>query len=326
MKIFIFIDKIRTNMDRNLALEFVRVTEAAAIAASEYVGKGDKIGADKAATEAMRQRFNSVDIKGRVVIGEGERDKAPMLYIGEEVGSGNGPEIDIAVDPIEGTNSVAFGFPNSIAVFAAGPKGSLLSAPDTYMNKIAVGPHIGNAVHLDNSIEENLQAVSRKLNKKIEDVTVIVLDRPRHKDLIDEIRRVGARVILIPDGDVAGAIAPSLPDSGIDILLGTGAAPEGVIAATAIKCLGGFMQGRLSPINEEDKKRVIEKGNDPDKLLELDDMARGDQLQFAATGIIDGPILKGVSYTNHGVKTHSIVMRTKTKTIRFLETTHHLHI
>ena len=311
-------------MDRNLALEFVRVTEAAAIEASKWIGKGDKIAADKAATEAMRSRFSSVDVKGTVVIGEGERDKAPMLYIGEEVGSGKGPEIDIAVDPIEGTNSVAYGYPNSIAVFAAGLKGTLLHAPDMYIHKIAVGPQAKDVVHLDKSVKENVEAVAEAHGKPVSEVTVIVLDRDRHEKLIKEIRDAGARVRLIGDGDVAGGIAPCLPDSGVDMLLGIGAAPEGVIATTAIKCFGGFFQGRLAPKNDEERERAKSMGVDPDKLLEMEDLAKGDRVMFAATGIVDGPLLKGVTTSEHGIKTHSLVMRSKTKTIRFIEAHHHV--
>lgn len=311
-------------MDRNLALEFVRVTEAAAIAASEWIGKGDKNAADKAATEAMRSRFNYVDVKGTVVIGEGERDEAPMLYIGEKVGSGKGPEIDIAVDPLECTNSVAFGYPNAISVFAAGPKGTLLNAPDVYMNKIAVGPKAKGAVHLDNSVKENVRAVAKALGKSAGEVTVMVLDRPRHEQLIKEIREAGARVKLVSDGDVAGAIAPCLPESGVDMLLGIGAAPEGVIGAVGVKCLGGFFQGRLKPKDENETKRIRKMGADPHKLFEMDELAIGNDLQFAATGILDGPMLKGVTTSAHGVKTHSIVMRTKTRTIRYIEAHHHI--
>jgi len=312
-------------MDRNLALEFVRVTEAAAIAAAEWIGKGESKLADRAAVEAMRSRFNSVDIQGTIVIGEGERDKAPMLYIGEKVGSGTGPEIDIAVDPIEGTNSVAYGYPNSIAVFAAGPKGTLLNAPDTYMDKIAVGPAAKDAVHLDNSVKENIDSVAKALGKPVQDVVVIILERDRHEKLVKEVRETGARVHLIPDGDVAGGIAPCLPESGVDILLGIGAAPEGVIAAVAIKSLGGFFQGRLAPPNDDHLARIKAMGRDPSKLLSIEDLAKGDKLQFAATGIVEGPILKGVSVTEHGIITHSIVMRSKTRTIRHIETQHHLH-
>lgn len=312
-------------MDRNLALEFVRVTEAAAIAASEWVGKGDKKAADKAATEAMRSRFGSVDVKGTVVIGEGERDKAPMLYIGEKIGTGKGMEIDIAVDPIEGTNSVAYGHPNSIAVFAAGPKGTLLHAPDIYMNKIAVGPQAADAgVHLDNSVRDNIERVAKACGKPADEVTAIVLDRPRHEQLIKEIREAGARVRLISDGDVAGGIAPCMPESGVDILMGIGAAPEGVIATTAVKCFGGFFQGRLAPKDDAESDRAKSMGVDPGKLLEMEELASGDSLMFAATGIVEGPILKGVTTSKHGIMTHSTVMRSKTRTIRSIETRHHL--
>ncbi len=311
-------------MDRNLALEFVRVTEAAAIASSEWVGKGDAKAADKAATEAMRARFNFVDIKGTVVIGEGERDEAPMLFIGEKVGSGKGPEIDIAVDPLECTNSVANGYPNAISVFAAGLKGTLLNAPDIYMDKIAVGPAAKNLVHLDYTPKRNIEAVAKALGKKVSEVTVMVIDRPRHEQLIKDIRSVGARVKLITDGDVAGAIATCMPDSGVDLLLGIGAAPEGVIGCVGVKCLGGFMQGRLKPKDDAQKLRAEKMGHDTSKLLEMEDMARGDELQFSATGIIDGPLLKGITTSSHGIKTHSISMRTKTKTVRFIDTIHHL--
>lgn len=311
-------------MDRNLALEFVRVTEAAAIAASEWIGKGDKKAADKAATEAMRSRFNYVDVRGTVVIGEGERDEAPMLYIGEKVGSGKGPEIDIAVDPLECTNSVAFGYPNAISVFAAGPIGTLLNAPDAYMNKIAVGPKAKGAVHLDNSAKDNVEAVAKALGKSASEVTVMVLDRPRHEQLIKEIREAGARVKLISDGDVAGAIAPCLPESGVDMLLGIGAAPEGVIGAVGVKCLGGFFQGRLKPKDDKERERIRKMGSEPDKLFDMGELAKGDELQFAATGILDGPMLKGITTSEHGMKTHSLVMRAKTKTIRYVEAHHHI--
>ena len=313
-------------MHGELVLEFVRVTEAAAIAASEWIGKGQKKLADHAATEAMRTRFSSMGIKGKVVIGEGEKDEAPMLYIGEEVGSGEGPEIDIAVDPIEGTNSVAYGYPNSISVFAAGPKGTLLHAPDTYMDKISVCPEAADSgVHLDNSVKDNLERVAKACGKKVKEVTVVVLERPRHEKLIKEVREAGARVRLISDGDVAGAMAPCLPESGIDVLMGIGGAPEGVISTAAVKCFGGFFQGRLAPKNDEHAERARKMGVDPEKLLEMEDLAKGDDLVFAATGIVEGPILKGVTGTGFGnVTTHSLVMRTKTNTVRFIEAHHHL--
>ncbi len=309
-------------MDRNLALEFVRVTEAAALASARWMGKGDKKAADNAAVEMMRKIFNNLDIDGTVVIGEGERDEAPMLYIGEKVGTGKGHKIDIAVDPLECTNSVAYGRPNAISVLAAGPKGSLLHAPDTYMDKIAVGPDAVGVIDLDATVEENITAVAKALNKDIKDVTVIVLDRERHEKLIREIRSIGARIVLIPDGDISGAIAPSMPESGIDLLLGIGAAPEGVIAAAAIKCLGGEMQGRLHFRNEEEKVRAKAMGiQDLNQKMTQDDLVQAPSM-FAATGISSGPLLKGVRYTSDGAVTHSLVMREKSKTKRFIETHH----
>ncbi|NQV09136.1 class II fructose-bisphosphatase [Candidatus Woesearchaeota archaeon] len=312
-------------MDKNLALEFVRVTEEAAIASAHWVGKGDKKAADQAAVDLMRKRFNSIDINGRVVIGEGERDEAPMLFIGEKVGTGKGLEIDIAVDPLECTNSVAYGRPNAISVLAAAPKGCLLGAPDTYMNKIAVGPKAKGKVNLDFSVEKNLKIVAESLDKDIEDVTVIVLDRERHEKLIDDIRDAGSRIILITDGDIAGGVAPSLDYSGIDMLMGIGAAPEGVITAAALRCLGGEIQGRLNFRNQEEKKRAKEMGiKDFDKKFMTEDLAKGDKIMFAATGVIDGPLLKGITFTKDSAKTHSIVMRQKTKTIRFIDALHKL--
>lgn len=312
-------------MERNLALEFVRVTEAAAIACAKWLGKGDKHGADGAAVKEMRDRFNYVDIDGRVVIGEGERDEAPMLFIGEKVGSGNGPKMDIAVDPLECTNSVAYGRANAISVLAAAPEGALLGAPDTYMDKIAVGPEAAGAVDLDFTVERNLKNVAKALGKPVGEVTVVVLDRERHEQLIKDIRAAGARILLISDGDIAGAVAPSLQQSGIDMLLGTGAAPEGVIAASAIKCLGGDFQGRLSFRNEAEEKRAKEMGIERlDAKLHIEDLARGEHCLFAATGVTDGPMLKGIQFTHHGIFTHSIVMRAKSKTVRFLSTQHHV--
>ncbi len=310
-------------MDRNLALELVRVTEGAAIASAKWVGKGRKKLADDAAVEAMRARFNNIDLDGTVVIGEGERDEAPMLYIGEKIGTTKGPQIDIAVDPLEGTNICAYGGFNALSVLAAGPKGSLLHAPDTYMDKIAVGPGV-TGFDLDYSVEENIKAVAKSLKKDVEEVTVIILDRKRHQDLIKEVRRVGARIILIGDGDIAGAIAPAMPESNIDMLLGIGAAPEGVIAAAALRCLGGQMQGRLKFRNEEEEIRAKKMGiTDFEKKYEAEDLAKGDRLQFVATGVTDGTILKGVNFTSHGAKTSSLVMRSYTKTVRYIDAIHH---
>lgn len=310
-------------MDRNLALEFVRATEAAALSAGRLVGKGNEKLADTAAVEAMRRMFKDISIKGTVVIGEGERDKAPMLYIGEKVGSGKGMEVDIAVDPLEGTTITAKGGNNAITVLAAAPKGHLLNAPDAYMDKIAVGPEAAGAIDLDASVKENINAVADKLGKKCKDVTVIILERDRHKKLIEEVRKCDARIMLIGDGDIAGGLAPSIPGSGIDMLLGIGAAPEGVITAAGLKTLGGEIQGRLKPLNKEQAKRAKQMGiKDIDKKLTINDLVKGNRAMLAATGVTDGTILKGVRYTAEGATTHSIVMRAKTKTVRFIEAHH----
>ena len=310
-------------MDRNLALDFVRATEAAAISSAYWMGKGDEKSADHAAVEAMRKAFSVIDMDGTIVIGEGERDEAPMLYIGEKVGSGKGMKVDIAVDPLEGTTITARGEPNAMSVLAAAPAGCLLNAPDTYMDKIAIGPKCVGAIDIDNSVEENLHAVAGKLDKDIEEVTVIMLDRERHKEIVDKIRKCGSRIRLIRDGDIAGALAPAIEDSGVDILLGTGGAPEGVIAAVALKCLGGEIQGRLKFRNEGEKQRAKKMGiSDFDKKYGMEELASGDEAMFAATGVTDGTILKGVGFLSDGAKTHSIVMRAKTKTVRFIEARH----
>ena len=311
-------------MDRNLALDFVRATEAAALSSAFWVGKGDEKAADKAAVEAMRKAFSIIDMDGTVVIGEGERDEAPMLYIGEKVGSGKGMKLDIAVDPLEGTTITSRGDPNAMSVFAAAPSGTLLNAPDTYMDKISVGPKCVGAVDLDASVEENLNAVAEKLEKPIDEVTVIILDRDRHKEMIEKIRKCKCRIRLIRDGDIAGALAPALEESGIDILMGIGGAPEGVIAAVALKCLGGEIQGRLKYRNEEEKQRAKKMGiTDLEKKFAINDMVKNTEAMFAATGVTDGTILKGVRFLSHGANTHSIVMRAKTKTVRFIEAMHH---
>ena len=311
-------------MDRNLALEFVRVTEAAAIAASSWIGKGERKAADQAAVDEMRSRFNFVDFSGTVVIGEGQKDEAPELYVGETLGTGNGLEIDIAVDPLECTDSVATGSPNAISVISTGPKGSLFHAPDMYMEKIACGPQAKGVIDLDLTPTENIIRVAKKLEKDVTQMVVIMLDRPRHADLVEEIRTVGARIRFISDGDVAGAIAPSLPDSGEDMLINIGASAEAVLAATAIKCLGGDFQARLWPKNVDQKNMLEDMGLDINKKLTLEDLASGKDLTFTATGVVDGPLLKGVRYTADYCITHSVVMRVKTGTIRFLETHHKL--
>lgn len=309
-------------MDRNLALELVRVTEAAALACGRWVGKGDKTAADRAATEAMRRSLESIEISGTVVIGEGEMDEAPMLYIGEKVGAGNGQEVDIAVDPLEGTNICAKGLNGSIATIALAPHGGFLHAPDMYMEKIAVGPSARGAIDINLPPTENLQRVAAAKGCQVADLTVVILDRPRHDRVVAEIRKAGARIHLISDGDVAPAIAAAVEGSGIDLLMGVGGAPEGVLAAAALQCLGGDMQGRLVFMNNEERDRARSMGiTDFDRVYDCDDMARGDVV-FAATGVTNGDLLKGVRYFAGGAETHSIVMRSKTRTVRFIEARH----
>ena len=311
-------------MDRNLALEFVRVTEAAAISAAKWVGRGDQRAADHAAVELMRKSFNGLDIDGTVVIGEGERDEAPMLCIGEKVGTGKGMKVDIAVDPLEGTAITAKGGVNSISVLAAAPAGTMLHAPDTYMDKIAVGPKAKGAIDLDASVKENITAVAEKLEKPIDEITVIVLERDRHRKLIEDIRKVGARIRLIGDGDVSGALSPAFEESGIDMLMGIGAAPEGVLGAAGLKTLGGEIQGRLAFRNEEERKRAKDMGflKDIDMKLTMDDMIKSDQAMFVATGVTTGEVLKGVRFTSKGAVTNSIVMRSSSGTVRIIEAHH----
>lgn len=311
-------------MDRNLALELVRVTEATAISASRLMGRGDEKAADQAAVDAMRSRLNTIEMCGTVVIGEGERDEAPMLYIGEQVGTGKGPGIDIALDPLEGTTITARGLPNALAVIATAEKGNLLNAPDTYMEKIAVGPKAKGLIDIDRPPADNLKALSGALGKPVSDLTAIILDRPRHDKLIEQVRATGCRIKLIGDGDVAAAIATAFEQSGVDILFGIGGAPEGVIAAAALNCLDGDMQGRFKWRNEQEKERARSMGiKDLDRIYQLKDLVKG-QTMFAASGVTDGDLLKGVRYTRHGMVTHSLVMRSQTKTIRFIETHHHI--
>jgi fructose-1,6-bisphosphatase II len=311
-------------MDRNLALEVVRVTEAASLAAARLMGRGDNKGADAAAVEAMRKSFNALHITGKVVIGEGERDEAPMLFIGEQVGrcQKGDPEIEIAVDPLEGTTICATGGPNSISVIAMGEKGSLLNAPDTYMDKIAVGPRASGAIDLAKSPSENLRRVAEALDKYVEDLTVVILDRPRHEKLIREVRDAGARIKLIGDGDVAAAINTCFPETGVDMLLGSGGAPEGVIAAAALRCVGGDMQGRLAFRNDKERERATAMGiKDLEKVFTIEELAKGD-VMFAATGVTNGDFLKGVRFMSGGAKTQSVVMRSSTGTVRYIETEH----
>lgn len=315
-------------MDRNLALNIVRVTEAAALSSARFLGRGDKNAADQAAVDGMRKMFDTLNIDGIVVIGEGEMDEAPMLYIGEQIGRciNTSLKVDIAVDPVDGTTAVAKGLPNAIAVVAMAPRGCLLHAPDMYMDKIAVGPKAAGKIHIDAPVEENLNAVARALNKDISDLTVTILDRPRHTELIDKVRKAGARIKLFTDGDVAAAMATCFEHAGVDILLGIGGAPEGVIAAAALKCMGGEFQGKLYPMNDEEKQRCISMGiGDVNKVLTMDDLAKGNEVFFAATGISDGELLKGVVYHQNNVaKTHSMVARLETGTVRFIEAIHKL--
>jgi len=323
--------KPAVQVDRNLALELVRVTEAAALSASRWVGKGDKNSADGAAVEAMRAAFDSVAIDGTVVIGEGEMDEAPMLYIGEKVGlyakSGGGMRADIAVDPLEGTSTTAKGGPNAMAVVALAGRGGFLHAPDVYMDKIAVGPGLPEGVvDLDRSPEENLRALAKAKGADVGDLTVCILDRDRHKDIIKACRQAGARLMLIPDGDVLGVVAVAQPEAGVDMYLGWGGAPEGVLAAAALRCIGGQMQGRLIFEDEAQIERAREMGiSDTQMKYNIEDMARGD-VMFAATGITTGPLLRGVRFFAGGAITHSIVMRSKSGTMRFVEGHHNFRV
>jgi len=308
--------------DRNLALELVRVTEAAALAASRWIGRGKKNEADGAAVEAMRKAFDTVAINGTVKIGEGEMDEAPMLYIGEKVGCG-GPAMDIAVDPLEGTTITAKGGPNALATVALAEQGGFLHAPDIYMEKLAVGGGLPDGViDLDWSVAENLRSVARAKGRDVGDLIVCILERDRHQKLIAECRDAGARIMLIGDGDVAGVIATAMPDSGVDLYMGSGGAPEGVLAAAALRCIGGQMQGRLMFENEEQIIRAREMGvTDPNRKYTITDMAKGD-VMFAATGVTGGPMLRGVRRFGTGAITHSVVMRSKSGTVRYIEAHH----
>lgn len=310
-------------MDRNLALECVRVTEAAALSAAQWVGKGNEKAADQAAVTAMRKTMENIRIRGRVVIGEGERDEAPMLYIGEAVGGGEGPEVDIAVDPLEGTTITAQGRYNALAVLAIAEKGGFLHCPDTYMEKMAVGPSAKGAIDLTKTPTENLHRIAEVKKCKVTDLTAIVLERDRHKELITEVRKTGARIHLIQDGDVSAALATAWPDRGIDVLMGIGGAPEGVLAAAALRCLGGEIQARLKFRNEGEKERAYKMGiREPERIYRTDELAKGDGVMFAATGVTDGDFLQGVQWIKGGAKTHSIVMRYATGTIRKISATH----
>jgi len=311
-------------MDRNLAMEVVRVTEVAAIAAARLMGRGAKNESDQAAVDAMRRAFDALNIDGTVVIGEGERDEAPMLYIGERVGkrTEGAPRVDIALDPLEGTNLCAYGRPGAISVVAIANSGNLLNAPDTYMEKLAVGPAARGAIDLKKSPTENLERIAQASRRSVADLTVIVLDRPRHEALIREVRAAGARIRLIEDGDVAGGIATCFEETGVDVLMGTGGAPEGVITAAAIKSVGGDMQGRLRPRNAQEAERAKKMGvQDLDKVYTVEELAKG-EVMFAATGVTSGDFLKGVRFFRGGAETFSVVMRSRTGTVRYIQATH----
>ena len=313
-------------MERNLALEAGRVTEAAALAAARWMGRGDEKQADQAAVDAMREALNGLNIKGTVVIGEGERDEAPMLYIGEKVGKGDGPELDIALDPLEGTTITAKGGTNELAVVAMAEKGGFLNAPDVYMDKIAVGGGLPDGVvDLDKTPEDNLKSVASALGKNLNDVVVCILDRPRHTDLIKSVRDAGARILLISDGDVSGVMATSDPNSGIDIYLGSGGAPEGVLACAALRCIGGQFQGRLLFRNDDERGRAAKWGiEDLDRKYDLHELASGD-VMFAATGVTDGTLLRGVRVSSSSAETESMIMRSKTGTVRVVSAKHNLN-
>jgi fructose-1,6-bisphosphatase II len=309
-------------MDRNLALEFVRVTEAAALSCGRWIGRGNEEEADRAAVESMRKAFDSIKFDGQIAIGEGERDEAPMLYIGERVGSGEGPQIEIACDPLEGTSITATGRSEAIAVIAAAEKGCFLHAPDTYMEKLAVGAAAKGVIDIRRGATWNLKEVARVLGKEVGDLMVVILDRPRHKELIAEVREAGARIRLIGDGDVSAAVAAAQPWSGVDVLMGTGGSPEGVIAAAALRCLGGDMQGILKFRNDQERARARTMGViDEHRVYQMEDLARG-KVMFIATGVTNGSLLQGVRYTGGGAYTHSIVMRSETGTIREIKSTH----
>src|ERR671914_2361770 len=309
--------------DRNLALELVRVTESAAMASAQWVGRGEKESADQAAVDAMRLMLDTVEMDGVVVIGEGEKDKAPMLYNGERVGSGHGPLVDVAVDPLEGTRLTALGQPNAIAVIALAEQDSIFfPGAAVYMNKIATGPEAADAIDIEASPTENVRSVAKAKRMDVSDVTVVVLERDRHDDLIAELRDAGAKVSLIRDGDVAPAIAAAQPGTGVDMLYGVGGTPEGVISAAALKCVGGGIQGKLWPRDDDERKQLVEAGLDPDRVLKTDDLVAGHDVFVAATGVTTGSLLRGVRYTKDGAVTDSIVMRSRSGTVRRIEATH----
>jgi fructose-1,6-bisphosphatase II len=311
--------------DRNLALELVRVTEAAAMAAGRFVGRGDKNGGDGAAVDAMRRLIGSVSMQGVVVIGEGEKDEAPMLFNGEQVGDGTGPEVDVAVDPVDGTTLMAKGMNNAIAVLAVAERGTMYDPSAVfYMEKLVTGPEAAHVVDIAAPVAANIKAVAKAKGESVGDVTVMILDRPRHAELVEEVRAAGARIRFISDGDVAGAIAAARSGTGIDLLLGIGGTPEGIIAACAVKCLGGVIQARLWPQDDGERRKALDAGHDLDTVLCTDDLVRSDNVFFVATGVTDGDLLRGVRYFGGGCFTHSLVMRSKSGTIRYVDSQHSL--
>ena len=313
-------------MNRNFALEFVRVTEAAALSSARFMGRGDEKAADQAAVDAMRNALNSIEFDGRVVIGEGERDEAPMLYIGEKVGKGGSVRLDLALDPLEGTTICANGLNNSISVIAIAEDGKFLHAPDCYMQKIAVGPEAKGAIDLNRSWTDNLKEIAKAKKSSISDLTVVILDRPRHAELIKEVRMAGARIWLIGDGDVSAAISTCQPESGVDVLFGTGGAPEGVIAAAALRCRGGDFVGKLIFKDDSEKARARKMGiEDYSKIYRIDELAKGN-VMFSATGVTQGTFLNGIRYFAGGATSHSVVMRSETQTIRYIQTEHRFNL
>jgi len=311
--------------DRNLALDLVRVTEAAAMAAGRWVGRGDKNGGDGAAVDAMRMLIGTVSMRGVVVIGEGEKDDAPMLFNGESVGNGDGPECDVAVDPIDGTTLMAKGMPNALAVLAVAERGAMFDPSAVfYMEKLAAGPEAADVVDIAAPVRENIRRVAKAKNRQVADVTVCILDRARHEQLAKEVREAGARIHFISDGDVAGAISAAREDTGVDLLLGIGGTPEGIITACALKCLGGAMQAKLWPRDDAERQKALDAGHDLDRVLEIDDLVSSDNVFFCATGITDGDLLRGVHYRSGQVSTQSLVMRSKSGTIRVIDSWHRL--
>ena len=313
------------DLDRNLALDLVRVTEAAAMAAGRWVGRGDKEGGDQAAVDAMRRLINSIPMRGVVVIGEGEKDNAPMLYSGEQVGDGTGPEVDVAVDPIDGTTLMSKGMPNALAVLAVAERGAMFDPSAVfYMEKLAVGPEAADVIDITAPVAENLRRIAKVKRSSVSELTVCILDRPRHQQLVEQVRDAGARIRFITDGDIAGAISAAREQSDVDVLMGIGGTPEGIVAACALKCMGGAIQARLWPRDEQEREKAVAAGHDPDRVLTTDDLVRGDNIFFVATGITTGDLLRGVRYRAGGAYTQSIVMRSKSGTIRVIDSYHRL--